>query len=66
MKHLFLALCVILIPFLSRAQGVPQPFTHEVETSKKPWTNLDFYIDPMNFQFAFVSDNTGGDASWGI
>jgi len=60
MKHLFLALCVILIPFLSRAQGVPQPFTHEVETSKKPWTNLDFYNDPMNFQFAFVSDNTGG------
>lgn len=35
-------------------------FRSDVETVKKPWTNLDFYNDPDNFQFALVSDNTGG------
>ena len=28
-----------------------------------PWTNLDFYADPGNFQFAIVSDRTGGRRS---
>jgi len=35
-------------------------FKSDVETLKKPWTNLDFYNDPRNFQFAIVSDNNGG------
>ena len=35
-------------------------FKSDVDTSLKPWTNLDFYNDPYNFQFALVSDNTGG------
>ena len=35
-------------------------FTHEVETEKKPWTNLDFHNDPEHFQFVIVSDRTGG------
>ena len=35
-------------------------FNSDVETKLKPWTNLDFYNDPSNFQFAIVSDNTGG------
>jgi hypothetical protein len=35
-------------------------FTHEVDTVKKPWTNLDFHNDPEHFQFVIVSDRTGG------
>lgn len=35
-------------------------FKSEVETKLKPWTNLDFYNDPDNFQFAIVSDRNGG------
>ena len=35
-------------------------FTTDVETELKPWTDLDFYNDPYNFQFALVGDNTGG------
>ena len=36
-------------------------FRSDVETDKKPWTNLDFYNDPDNFQFAIVTDRTGGN-----
>ncbi len=32
----------------------------QVETEKKPWTHLNFHNDPNNFQFAIVSDRTGG------
>jgi hypothetical protein len=35
-------------------------FKTDVDTSKKPWTNLDFYNVPSNFQFAIVSDRNGG------
>ncbi len=35
-------------------------FKTDVDTSKKPWTNLDFYNDPSNFQFAIVADRNGG------
>ncbi|MDW7691832.1 PA14 domain-containing protein [Flammeovirgaceae bacterium SG7u.111] len=35
-------------------------FKSEVETAKKPWTNTQFYNNPANFQFAIVSDRTGG------
>ena len=42
----------------SNAQ-VSDPFNSDVETNLKPWTDLDFYNDPSNFQFALVSDNTG-------
>lgn len=36
-------------------------FKSDVETTKKPWTNLDFYNDPDNFQFAIVTDRNGGN-----
>ena len=35
-------------------------FKTDVDTKLKPWTNLDFYNDPSNFQFAIVSDRNGG------
>jgi hypothetical protein len=31
-----------------------------VPTDKKPWSHLNFRDDPNNFQFAIVSDRTGG------
>ena len=36
-------------------------FESEIETHKKPWTHLDFYNDPDNFQFAIVTDRNGGN-----
>ena len=35
-------------------------FKHSVPTEKKPWTDKPFLNDPHNFQFALVSDRTGG------
>lgn len=35
-------------------------FDSNVTTELKPWTNLNFYNDPMNFKFAIVSDRNGG------
>ncbi|MCK5278807.1 MAG: hypothetical protein KAK04_09715, partial [Cyclobacteriaceae bacterium] len=49
-------LLIISFPTLSQ---VADPFKTDVETELKPWTNLEFYNDPSNFQFALVSDNTG-------
>jgi len=36
------------------------PFRHKVETVRKPWTDRAFDDDPAQFQFAIVSDRTGG------
>ena len=36
-------------------------FKSEVETDLKPWTDLNFYNDPDNFQFVIVSDRNGGN-----
>ncbi|MDA0323928.1 MAG: metallophosphoesterase [Verrucomicrobia bacterium] len=38
----------------------PAPFEHDVTTDAKPWTHTNFRNDPAAFQFAIVSDNTGG------
>ena len=38
----------------------PAPFEHDVTTDAKPWTHMNFRNDPAAFQFAIVSDNTGG------
>ena len=35
-------------------------FKSDVDTQLKPWTNIDFYNDPSNIQFAIVSDRNGG------
>ena len=41
-------------------QPVESPFATEVSGEVLPWTHLDFYNDPDHFQFAIVSDRTGG------
>ncbi len=56
-------LLLILVAFLLGNNLFAQSqnfFNSEVETSIKPWTNLEFYNDPDNFQFAIVSDRNGG------
>lgn len=35
-------------------------FVADVTTDAKPWTDKSFHNDPDNFQFAIVSDRTGG------
>ena len=53
---LLLTLC-----FSITAQTTNEPsFEHDVETDAKPWSHLEFNNDPYEFQFAIVSDNTGG------
>lgn len=41
-------------------QEDPLAFSHTLENDKKPWTIKPFYNNPKNFQFAIVSDRTGG------
>ncbi len=50
---------ILFSGFLSVAQD-RAAFQSDVNTFKKPWTSLDFYNDPDNFQFAIVSDLWGG------
>ena len=42
------------------AQVQTEHFESDVDTVVKPWTNLEFYNDPLNFKFAIVGDRTGG------
>lgn len=61
--------CILFfaVLFLHQAGLSEQPrpeegsdFTHGIETLEKPWTSRPFRNDPRNFQFAIVSDRTGG------
>jgi len=54
---LFIFFCALIQYSNAQTAG---PFNSDVKTNLKPWTGLDFYNDPSNFQFALVSDNTGG------
>lgn len=55
----FLAKIILMIAMPAMAQNTPF-FKSEVETVKKPWTNLKFYNNPDNFQFAIMGDRGGG------
>ncbi len=59
---LLTALLVLSGNLLSHTQAQVQTpdFRSDVSTEKKPWTSLDFYNNPRNFQFAIISDNSGG------
>lgn len=37
-----------------------EDFKHNLEDEKLPWTDKGFFNNPDNFQFAIVSDRTGG------
>ena len=57
-KHFLFAILAALLLISGCTQK--KEFKTDVDTQKKPWTNLDFYNDPANFQFAIVSDRNGG------
>ena len=46
--------------FLTPSEAQNNPFQSPIQTINKPWSNLDFYNNPKNFQFAIVTDRTGG------
>ncbi len=60
MNKLIFIISFLLVGYNVLAQN-PEPFQSEIETHQKPWTHLDFYNDPNNFQFAIVTDRTGGN-----
>lgn len=43
-----------------RSGAQPAQVSHTIDTDKKPWTHLELKNDPENFQFAIVTDRTGG------
>ncbi|WP_299780604.1 PA14 domain-containing protein [uncultured Formosa sp.] len=59
-KYCF-ALCICIAFYQNtKAQNDDMFFKHTIQEEKKPWTDKPFYNDPNNFQFAIVSDRTGG------
>lgn len=56
------SLTVLLLAFFVQAASAQTDslFSSTVSTGKTPWTHLDFDNDPANFQFAIVSDRSGG------
>lgn len=59
MLKIFAAICCLLWSFSILAQE-SEHFHSTLNTEKKPWTSLQFLDDPDHFQFAIVSDRTGG------
>ena len=64
MKNWFLAaLAFSCFPPPAQSQSGPERdknFSHSVTTKMKPWTKREFLNQPNNFQFAIVTDRTGG------
>lgn len=60
MNRLLVTGLLIIASIKIQAQNDGSAFRHSVSTDKKPWTHLNFKNDPENFQFAIVTDNTGG------
>lgn len=64
MKTCFLsALAIVALPLSLLAQSGPEKdanFSHSVATEQKPWSKREFRNDPKDFQFAIVTDRTGG------
>lgn len=53
--------CILLLFLLSvSCVHRQEPFVHHVTTTEKPWTHEAFKNDPEAFQFAILTDRTGG------
>ena len=61
MKKFYLILFVVILGSGNMLSFAQKDFKSPVDTKQKPWTNLDFYNDPDNFQFAIVTDRNGGN-----
>lgn len=54
-------LIIFLLSFMSGIVLLAQkPFSHDLKTEQFPWTDKTFDNNPRSFQFAIVSDRTGG------
>ncbi|MCP5062422.1 MAG: hypothetical protein GY936_08170 [Ignavibacteriae bacterium] len=60
MRDLLLRTIILILLFTVTFNAQSKIFNTDIQTDKKPWTHLKFYNNPNNFQFAIVSDNTGG------
>lgn len=60
MNSRMLLLPVLLLLVNVQLFGQEKDFQHEQNQSEKPWTERGFENDPDNFQFAIMSDRTGG------
>ena len=62
-SSLLLLVAVFSLPFTLCGEPGPEndkDFSHSVSTAQKPWTKKAFRNDPNDFQFAIVTDRTGG------
>jgi len=57
---LFLCSAVLVGCAAPHAKKTAAVFSTTIDTERKPWTSEEFVNDPTNFQFAIVSDRTGG------
>ncbi|MAU71199.1 MAG: hypothetical protein CML04_03810 [Pseudozobellia sp.] len=51
---------LFVIQVTTNAQENLSVFVHDSIENQKPWSDKPFYNNPENFQFAIVSDRTGG------
>lgn len=56
---LWMSLLFLLLASVSCVHRT-DPFSHSVTTAETPWTHTEFKDDPDDFQFAILSDRTGG------
>ncbi len=52
-------LIIAFVPFAVAETNGPK-ITIDIPAGPNPWNHLDFHDDPANFQFAIVTDRTGG------
>ena len=60
MKRKDYTLLALLLCSLFAIGQKTETFESDITSGPTPWTNLDFYDDPDDFQFVIVSDRTGG------
>ena len=60
MRSLTTVFIAAFFAVLAVAQSDGDLFKVNFQTEKKPWTHLEFNNDPHDFQFAIVTDRTGG------
>lgn len=56
-------LALAALPMIVHSDSNPESdshFSHRIKTEKKPWSDRPFRNDPDAFQFAIVTDRTGG------
>lgn len=61
LKTVLLFLCSFFaFDVFSQTKTTTNPFIHDIQTSKKPWTTTDFQNDEADFNFAVMADRTNG------